>query len=415
MDDIEVDIDLSGVQKRVGLLRRNARRGAETTTFEYATGWLDDPAAFALEPALTLGRGVFAPGGARTIFGSIGDSAPDTWGKRLMQRRERHAAERERRPVRTLQDADYLLGVSDVARLGALRFRLEGQEAYCATHDIGVPGLIDLGYLLGVTERVLRDEETDEDLQLIFAPGSSLGGARPKASVIDQHNQLSIAKFPKETDDYSVEFWEFIALTLARDAGIATPDFELLRITGRPVLLSRRFDRSRDGRVPFLSALSMMNLVDGERASYPELVDVLTEHGARAAADAKQLFRRMAFNVLISNVDDHLRNHGFLWNGREGWVLSPAYDINPTPQDLRARILTTNINVDDGTCSIDLVLEVADYFGLSARDARTIVKEVADATSRWKDVAREHQARPAEIRRMESAFEHADLEKAQRL
>ena len=415
MPDIEVHIDLNGEQKRVGLLRRNARRGAETTTFEYAPGWVEDPAGFALEPALTLGRGVFAPGGARTIFGSIGDSAPDTWGKRLMQRRERHAAERERRPVRTLQDADYLLGVSDVSRLGALRFRLEGEDVFCATHNIGVPDLIDLGRLLGVTERVLRDEETDEDLQLIFAPGSSLGGARPKASVIDQHNKLSIAKFPKETDDYSVEFWEFIALTLARNAGITTPDVELLRVTDRPVLLSRRFDRTQAGRVPFLSALSMMNLVDGERGSYPELVDVLTEHGARAAADAKELFRRMAFNVLVSNVDDHLRNHGFLWSGREGWTLSPAYDVNPTPQDVRARILTTNINVDDGTCDIDLVLEVAEFFSLSGRDARAIVREVADATSRWKDVAREHQARPAELRRMESAFEHEDLVKAQRL
>lgn len=415
MPDIEVHIDLNGEQKRVGLLRRNARRSAETTTFEYAAGWLEDPAAFALEPALTLGRGVFAPGGARTIFGSIGDSAPDTWGKRLMQRRERHAAEREHRPVRTLQDADYLLGVSDVARLGALRFRLEGEEVFCATHNVGVPGIIDLGRLLGVTERVLRDEETDEDLQLIFAPGSSLGGARPKASVIDQHNKLSIAKFPKETDDYSVEFWEFIALTLARNAGITTPDVELLRVTDRPVLLSRRFDRTQAGRIPFLSALSMMNLVDGERASYPELVDVLTEHGARAAADAKELFRRMAFNVLVSNVDDHLRNHGFLWSGREGWTLSPAYDVNPTPQDVRARILTTNINVDDGTCDIDLVLEVAEFFSLSGQDARAIVREVADATSRWKDVAREHQARPAELRRMESAFEHGDLVKAQSL
>lgn len=414
MTEIEVHADIEGAQKRVGLLRRIARRGGETTTFEYAPDWLDDRDAFALEPALPRGRGVFAPPEGRAMFGSIGDSAPDTWGKQLMQRRERRTAEREARAVRTLQDADYLLGVSDVSRLGALRFRLAGDEAFSTTHGVGVPGLIDIGRLLQVTERILRDEETDEDLQLIFAPGSSLGGARPKASVVDQHNRLSIAKFPKETDDYSVEFWEFIALTLAQNAGISTPVVELLRIADRPVLLSRRFDRKGEGRIPFLSALSMMELSDGERASYPELVDVLTGHGARASADANELFRRMVFNVLVSNVDDHLRNHGFLRDGRAGWILSPVYDVNPCPVDVRPRILTTNISLEDGACDIDLALSVAEFFGLGSRDARAIVREVAAATSQWRDVARAHQGRASEIRRMASAFEHADLDKALR-
>ncbi|WP_236627712.1 HipA domain-containing protein [Caulobacter sp. B11] len=156
------------------------------------------------------------------MFGSIGDSAPDTWGRRLMQRAERRQAERDGRPVRALSDADYLLGVADVSRLGALRFRRPGEEAFQAPTKAGVPGLVELGRLMGVTERILRDEETDEDLAMIFAPGSSLGGARPKASVIDQHGRLSIAKFPKETDDYSIELWEEVALRLAEQAGIRT-------------------------------------------------------------------------------------------------------------------------------------------------------------------------------------------------
>lgn len=411
-DDIEVYIDFAPGLKRVGTVHRQGRRGSEAISFEYHTDWLGEEARFSLEPALTLNRGAFAPSKGQQIFGSIGDSAPDTWGRRLMQRAERRLAERDGRSVRTLMEADYLLGVSDVSRLGALRFRRSGEEQFQSPAAAGVPGQIELGRLLQITERILRDEETDEDLQMIFAPGSSLGGARPKASVIDRHGRLAIAKFPKETDDYSIEVWEAIALRLAARAGIRTPEHELIRVAERPVLLSRRFDRDGETRVPFLSALSMMGLKDGDRGSYPELVDVLTQHGAQAAVDAHELYRRMVFNVLISNVDDHLRNHGFLWAGRGGWTLSPAYDLNPTPIDVRQRILTTNINLDEGTCDLDLVVSVAEYFGLASIGAKTIIKDVATATATWRQVAAAAEAPPSEIRRMESAFEHTDLSKA---
>jgi serine/threonine-protein kinase HipA len=410
--DIEVHIDFAHGLKRVGTLHRHARRGAEITSFEYHPSWLSDPMRFSLEPALVLHRGAFTPANGSALFGSIGDSAPDTWGRRLMQRAERRRANREQRPIRTLMEADYLLGVADVSRLGALRFRRVGDDTFQAPTTDGVPGLIALGQLLQVTERILRDEETDEDLQMIFAPGSSLGGARPKASVIDQHNRLAIAKFPKETDDYSVEIWEAIALQLAAHAGIRTPDHELIWVGEKPVLLSHRFDRYKGTRIPFLSALSMMGLRDGEQSSYPELVDVLTQYGSNAAEDARELYRRLVFNVLTSNVDDHLRNHGFLWTGRGGWTLSPAYDLNPTPKDVRPRILTTNISLDEGTCDINLVLSVAEYFGLDDNEAKAIAKAVATTTSTWKEVAERMRARPTEIRRMQSAFEHTDLAKA---
>jgi serine/threonine-protein kinase HipA len=410
--DIEVHIDFAPGLKRVGTLHRQARRGSEAVSFEYHPDWLSEPARFSLEPALTLNRGAFAPNAGQPIFGSIGDSAPDTWGRRLMQRAERRLAERESRPPRTLMEADYLIGVSDVSRLGALRFRQSGDDQFQSPTTAGVPALIELGRLLQITERILRDEETDDDLQMIFAPGSSLGGARPKASVIDQHGRLAIAKFPKETDDYSVEVWESVALRLAAAAGIRIPDHEIIRVAGKSVLISRRFDRGGGARVPFLSALSMMALKDGDRGSYPELVDVLTEHGAQAGADAEELYRRMIFNVLISNVDDHLRNHGFLWIGRGGWTLSPAYDLNPTPTDVRQRILTTNISLDEATCDLDLVRSVAEYFGLAAARANAIIKQVATATATWRDVAAACAARPSEIQRMESAFEHKDLANA---
>ena len=401
--------------KRVGLARSNVARGTETVVFEYDASWLVDPGRFSIEPALALTKGSFVPMPGQSIFGSLGDSAPDTWGRRLMQRAERRLANRDGRTVKTLNESDYLLGVADETRLGALRFRRVGDDVFQAPLRAGVPALIELGRLLQVTERVLRDEETDEDLQLIFAPGSSLGGARPKASVIDQHGLLSIAKFPKETDEYSMETWEEIALRLAERTGIRTPNHELRDIAGKAILLSRRFDRIGKIRIPFLSAMAMTGSKGGARGSYPEIVDELSRHGAQARVDAQELYRRVAFNVLISNVDDHLRNHGFLWLGMAGWSLSPAYDLNPVPADLKARVLTTNINLDEGTCSLDLLESASDYFSLGLASARTIIKEVAMVTSTWRNVAREVGARSAEINRMASAFEHDELNKALKL
>ena len=412
MADFEVHIDLNGITRTVGLARSNRVRGAETIVFEYDRAWLTAPERFSLEPALALSRGAFAPPAGQAIFGSIGDSAPDTWGRRLMQRAERRRAEREGRAVRTLSESDYLLDVADETRLGALRFRRIGEEPFQAPARAGVPALIELGRLLQITERILRNEETDEDLQLIFAPGSSLGGARPKASVIDQHGHFSIAKFPKETDEYSMETWEEIALQLAARAGIATPHHELIQVAGKAVLLSRRFDRAGAVRIPFLSAMAMTGSKDGELGRYPEIVDALAQHGAQGKADAHALYRRVAFNVLISNVDDHLRNHGFLWLGRAGWSLSPAYDLNPVPTDLKARVLTTNIDLDEGTCSIDLLEAASGFFGLSLPQARATIKEVAAATATWRATAKSVGARSVEINRMASAFEHEDFRRA---
>jgi len=410
--DFEIHIDLDGRTRQIGLARSNRARGTEIVVFGYDDAWLEDPDRFSLEPALALGRGAFAPPAGFAAFGSIGDSAPDSWGRRLMQRAERRLAKREGRAVRTLLESDYLLGVADETRLGALRFRWAGDQTFQAPMRAGVPALTALGRLLQITERIFRNEETDEDLRLIFAPGSYLGGARPKASVVDQHGRLSIAKFPKETDDYCMETWEEIALRLAGQAGIATPTHDLIDVAGKKVMLSRRFDRQGAIRIPFLSAMAMMGARDAERGSYPEIVDALAEHGAQGKTDAHALYRRVVFSVLISNVDDHLRNHGFLWLGRTGWSLSPAYDLNPVPADLKARVLTTNIDLDEGTCSLDLLEAVSEYFTLTLAQARPIIKEVATVTVTWRDTAKAVGARAAEIDRMASAFEHDDLKRA---
>lgn len=412
MTDFEVHLSLEGETRQIGRARSNLVRGKETILFEYTEEWLKDADRFELEPGLPLTRGGFAPPDGQSIHGTLGDSAPDTWGRRLMQRAERRQAEREGRAVRTLLESDYLLGVSDESRLGALRFRRADGQAFLAESSRGIPALVELGRLLQCTDRILRDEETDEDLLMIFAPGSSLGGARPKASVLDQHGRLSIAKFPKESDEYSIETWEEIALRLAERAGIPTPHHELLEVAGRSVLLSRRFDRANGQRIPFLSAMALLGAKDGQTGSYPEMVDALARHGSQAKKDARALYRRVAFNVLISNVDDHLRNHGFLRFDRSGWTLSPAYDLNPVPADLKARLLTTNIDLEESTCSVDLLEASAEYFALSLPEARSILKEVALATSSWRSVAKEVGANGKEIHRMASAFEHEALQQA---
>lgn len=266
-----------------------------------------------------------------------------------------------------------------------------------------------LGDLLHSADRVIAGDESDEDLEFIFAPGSSLGGARPKASVLDQHGVLSIAKFPKETDEYSVEGWEAVALRLAALSGINVAKTSLKEVRGRKVLLSERFDRAGGVRIAFRSAMAMTGHKDGEQGSYLELLDILAQYGAKAEADRQELFRRMIFNVLISNTDDHLRNHGFLWTGGDaGWILSPAYDINPTPQDLKPRILATAINYDDGTCSVELIMSVAEYFGFKLADAKVEIQQIAKVVSCWQDIAIEIGLPRNELSRMSSAFEHED-------
>lgn len=417
MPEIEVHIDLNGVVHRVGTLRVQERNGRTAVSFEYHRDWLALPAHFSLEPAMKAGAGVFTPDRGREMFVSIGDSAPDTWGRRLMQRMERRNAKAESRAVRTLIEADYLLGVSDISRLGALRFRRAGEQEFQAQHAAGVPPFIQLGRLLSVTERVLRDEETDEDLLLLFAPGSPLGGARPKASVVDKDGHLAIAKFPKQDDDYGIETWEEVALTLADAAGIRTAPHCLEQAAGKAVFVSRRFDRTTDGkRLPFLSAMAMLGFKDGEHGSYPELVDALRTHGSDTESDSIELFRRMVFNILASNVDDHMRNHGFLYASELGWKLSPAYDLNPVPADVRAHVLSTNITLDEATCSIDLARQTAtDFFALPVKQADEIIGQVASAVSTWRETAARKGVKKSEIERMASAFDHDELRNALKL
>jgi serine/threonine-protein kinase HipA len=330
-----------------------------------------------------------------------------------MRRAERRRAQTEGKTPRALRKTDYLLLVNDEARMGALRFaeREGGPFPQPPESAHPIPPLIRLGQLLSATERVVDEEDTEEDLRLLLAPGSSLGGARPKASVRDKDGHLMIAKFPNRHDEYNVVLWEALALTLARKSGLTTPEWRTESGLKRPTLLLRRFDRVKNTRIPFLSAMSMVGAKDGDRHSYLEIADALTQWGASPQDDKRELWTRIVFSVLISNTDDHLRNHGFLYSDRNGWRLSPLYDVNPVPADVRPRILTTAIDETDGTASLELALQVAPYFDLKQAGARGIVRRVGAVVSSWRTEAAKLDIRKAEIGRMASAFEHDDLKR----
>ncbi len=411
--EVIVSIALGNETHVVGKLWCHNRKGRESASFEYDPSWLKHPERFALEPALSLTSGAFHTTADQTLFGAIGDSAPDRWGRVLMRRAEAARARDAGEMPKTLGEVDFLLGVNDEARQGALRFSDGLDGPYLALKGKKtIPPLVELPRLLSATERFLDDEENAEDLRLLLAPGSSLGGARPKASVIDADGNLAIAKFPRKDDDFNVVTWEAVTLVLAKKAGLALPSWRLDTILEKPVLIIRRFDRVGEGRIPFLSAMSMLGAKDGEAHSYLEIVDALKQHGAAPDADMAELWRRIVFSILVSNVDDHLRNHGFVYEREKGWRLSPAYDINPTPVEVKPRILTTMIDLYDSTASLDLAMSVAGDFRLSPAQAKSIVQEVATGVSQWRDVAQQFHLSKREVDRMASAFEHTDLEKA---
>jgi serine/threonine-protein kinase HipA len=266
--------------------------------------------------------------------------------------------------------------------------------------------------LLSAAEHVVGDTDSDEDLRLLLAPGSSLGGARPKASVRDRDGHLAIAKFPHKDDEINTVLWEAVALRLAAKAGIPVPDWRIEQVLNKPVLLLRRFDRVHDQRIPFLSAMSMLGANDNESRSYLEFVDALRRYGASPKQDMHALWRRIVFNILISNTDDHLRNHAFLYTGPDGWRLAPAYDLNPVPTDIKPRVLTTAIDLDDGSASLDLAMSVVGYFELDKEKAHVISAEVGQAVATWREEAEQLSLTRAEINRMASAFEHEDLRAA---
>ena len=407
-----VFIDLAGATVPVGTLWTRTRGARQTASFEYAASWLARPGAFGIDPALPPARGPFHTD--RPLFNAFTDHAPDRWGQNLMRRNERRQARVEQRQPRTLQAIDYLTLVDDRTRLGALRFRAPGGGGEFLTTNRGreVPPVVDLPRLLSAATRAVDAEETEEDLRLLLAPGTSLGGARPKATVRAADGHLLIAKFPRRDDEWPVTRWEAVALALAQAAGIEVAPFRLRRVSNRAVLTARRFDRREGRRVAFISALTALEAADHDaQRSYLEIAEFLRREGSAVGQDLRQLWRRLAFNVLISNTDDHLRNHGFL-RAPHGWRLAPAYDLNPVPVDVKPRVHALALDEFDGTASLETALAVAPWFGMTERAARTVMAEVGRAVSGWREAAARHGLTPADVERMASAFNHPDAKTA---
>lgn len=373
----------------VGLLSADRVKSKEHFRFAYAETWLADKNAQQIDPDLRLYRGEQHSSNSEN-FRVFLDSCPDRWGRLLMRRREAvYATQENRRPL-ALGEIDYLLGVNDVSRMGALRFKTDLTGDFLDNQNLfATPPISSLRELEYASMQVEREDQQDSDylkwLSMLISPGSSLGGARPKASVIDQEQQLWIAKFPSRYDDYDIAAWEFVAYQLALSAGI---EMALCRIEkfNQPyhTFLTQRFDRLRQQRLHFTSALTQLGYYDGDyEASYLELAQFLTENGANSRADLAQLWRRLVFNIAISNTDDHLRNHGFIM-AKNGWKLSPAYDLNPIPY---GQGLHLNITDSDNRLDFSLAFEVANFFQLTQSQATQIYDEVRFSVSHWQKIA----------------------------
>jgi serine/threonine-protein kinase HipA len=383
----------------------HSARGGESASFEYNDAWLASPTAFDLDPALPLGRGAFHTGPARKLFAFLTDCAPDRWGRTLMLRQEMRRARQAGETPRTLLEGDFLLLVNDAARQGALRFTEPGGTEFLTFGAKGVPPLLELGKLLAAAGHVQARTETEQDLRVLVEPGSLLGGARPKAVVCDVQGTQWVAKFPRDQDEWDVPLWEFVAFQLAGIAGITVPPARMERIAGKNVLLVKRFDRDGEDRIPFVSAMTMLSAQDGDHRSYVEIAEILRAAGSAPRRDMAELWRRMVYNIMISNVDDHLRNHGFLRDPAvRGWKLSPVYDLESSPPSRKAPVHHTFITLDSGMSSLDLAFSVAREFGLGGRDAEDIAAEVAAAVRQWSKVARKAGSSEQDMEMLRDAF-----------
>jgi serine/threonine-protein kinase HipA len=395
-------------EKPVGRLWFRSWNGRESATFQYDPDWLD-PENFALEPVLDLNAGTFHTDNM-PLFGSMGDSAPARWGRILMLRSEERRAKAAGKTPRPLTELDFLFGVNDEARQGALRFKIQDDGPFLAPPEPNaIPPLAALPRLLSASERFLESRESEEDLQLLLAPGSSLGGARPKASVYDS-GDLSIAKFPRKDDEFQATLWEALALTLAEKAGIQVPSWRIEKALNKPVLVLKRFDRQGQRRIPFLSAMGMLGARDHEQHSYLEIARAITQHGAQPLRDLEELWRRLVFSICISNVDDHLRNHGFLLitptdgNAPKGWRLSPAYDLNPVPRQAGPHSLSLAIDAVSREASLETALSVIGEFRLEKEKTMSILDEVRYAVDGWQNAALSLGISRRETTLMASAF-----------
>lgn len=376
-----------GPLQHIGTLAKGDRGNV---SFTYETDWLEHAHGFPLDPELDMQQGEFHP--ASSNFGVFMDSCPDRWGQTLMKRRETIEAKEEERPPRTLGPWDFLLGVQDCTRMGALRYSLPGTKEFLSNEALAAPPVARMAELQAIAYEVSKKKHADLDklkewLRVLVAPGASLGGARPKANVSDNHDHLWIAKFPSADDDHDVALWEKLLHDLARECDIDVPESKILQVgNGFHTFMVKRFDRLETGRVFYSSAMTLLHRVDTEDASYLELAEFLSTLGnaEQIDTDLKELFTRIAFNVATANRDDHLRNHGFI-RTPAGWQLSPAFDMNPSfKKDEHVLAIDLNNRQPD----FDVLMETAGFYRLNPDQAEIIIEKVKRVVSGWQKRAR---------------------------
>lgn len=400
----------------LGILHSERLRGKEVFSFEYDENWLRDGPSQLLDPGLQLYPGFQYLNEDQQNFGIFLDSSPDRWGRILLRRKEAARARSEKRPEDKLFETDYLLGVFDGYRMGGLRFKLDKDGPFLDNQtEYASPPWTSIRELESISLR-LEGEDANGDpeylnwLRMLVTPGASLGGARPKASVVDPNGSLWIAKFPSRTDQGDVGGWEMVACDLAREAGINMAESMARKFSsGHHTFLTKRFDRSdTNERIHFASAVTMLEYKDGQDhrvgASYLEIVDFINTHGANVERDLEELWRRIVFSICVTNTDDHLRNHGFILTDR-GWILSPAYDINPNEEGTG---LNLNISENDNSLDLDLALKVREYFRLDSTKADKIITEVQKSVSNWRKVATHYGLTKTEQELKAIAFQKAE-------
>jgi serine/threonine-protein kinase HipA len=413
--DIYVYAHWTGMKEPVlmGVLKAEFTRGKEIFSFSYSENWLKSSYSQILDPELQLYTGSQYSKEEKQNFGVFLDSSPDRWGRVLMKRREAAMARSEKRPEKTLRESDYLLGVFDGHRMGAIRFKedpagpfLNDNKTLASAPWTSIRELEQISLRLE-DDNAIEDPEYLKWLTILINPGSSLGGARPKASVVDDKKNLWIAKFPSKSDIKDIGGWEMVTNELARNAGLNVAVSKIQKFSGKYyTFLTKRFDRTNTGeRIHYASAMTMLGYVDGNNfqdgVSYLEIVDFLTKYGANIESDLTELWQRIVFNLFVSNTDDHLRNHGFILT-EKGWILSPAFDINPNEDGAG---LSLNISLDDNSLDLELAMEVADYFRVKKDEALLKIENIKSSVKNWRKVANKYQLPKSEQELMAKVFE----------
>ena len=412
--EILVFADWLGIKEPIlmGTLYSEIIRGKEIFSFQYTDEWLNSKYAQIIDPDLQLYKGTQYLEDKKSNFGIFLDSSPDRWGRLLMRRHEAVLARVEKRPGKTLFESDYLLGVFDEYRMGGLRFKeiIDGPFLN-DNREFVTPPWTSLNELEQASLKIESDEIIDDPeylkwLNMLIAPGSSLGGARPKASISDDTNNLWIAKFPSLSDEKDIGGWEMVVHDLAVESGLNVADAMVKKYSNKyHTFLTKRFDRiTRKKRIHFASAMTMLGYTDGtdfhEGVSYLELAEFLVTNGAKVNRDLEELWKRIVFSICVTNTDDHLRNHGFILTDK-GWILSPAYDINPVENGTGLKL---NISENDNSLDFDLAFDVIEYFRLDEKKAVNIIKQIKSVVSNWRSLANRYNISKTEQELMAKAF-----------